>query len=419
VTSPDVEGLLRELGPQALGAVARRYGDFADAEDAVQEALVAAATQWPEQLPDRPLSWLITVASRRLIDDHRRTDARRRREELAASLSIHPEQVAPSADDSLVLLFLCCDDTLSPTLSIPLTLRAVAGLTTREIAAAYLVPEATMAQRISRAKAALRGRRFELPADPASRLRSVCEVLYLLFNEGYTSSSGPDLSRVDLSGEAIRLARMLHRQAPHEPEVAGLLALMILTDARRPGRTAADGSLVPLARQDRSRWDRGGIDEGLRLLNATLAARRVGEYQLLASIAALHDEAESHAATRWPEIAKTYARLEALTGNPMVRLNRAVAVAMVDGPASGLALLEGLQLRDSHRLHAVRAHLFEDSGDLAAAAAEFAAAATRADNARERDYLVEQAARIRQSTAVSGQEVRRADQVPCCEPPNT
>ncbi|HEY5032276.1 MAG TPA: sigma-70 family RNA polymerase sigma factor [Actinomycetes bacterium] len=394
MTPPDVEGLLRELAPQALGAVARRYGDFADAEDAVQEALVTAAREWPAGLPERPLAWLITVASRRLVDEYRRTDARRRREELAASLSIHQERTAPSSDDSLVLLFLCCDETLSPTLAIPLTLRAVAGLTTREIAAAYLVPEATMAQRISRAKAKLRGRRFELPADPGSRLRSVCEVLYLLFNEGYTSSSGPDLLRVDLSGEASRLARMLHRQAPDEPEVSGLLALMLLTEARRPSRTSADGALVPLAQQDRSQWDRALISEGIQLLNATLAAGRIGEYQLLASIAALHDEAESHASTRWAEIAKTYARLEALTGNPMVRLNRAVAVAMVEGPAAGLALLEGLQLHDSHRLHAVRAHLLEGTGDLAAAAQSYAAAAARTDNARERDYLVEQAARV-------------------------
>jgi len=394
VTPTEVEGLLRELAPQALGAVARRYGDFADAEDAVQEALISAAAEWPKGLPDKPLSWLITVASRRLVDEYRRTDARRRREELAASLSIHQERAEPSSDDSLVMLFLCCDDTLTSTLSIPLTLRAVAGLTTREIAAAYLVPEATMAQRISRAKAKLRGRRFELPAEPAARVRSVCEVLYLLFNEGYTSSSGPDLLRVDLSGEAIRLARMLHSQAPAEPEVAGLLALMLLTEARRPARTSADGALVPLAQQDRSAWDREVITEGLQLLNATLAARRVGEYQLLASIAALHDEASSHTATRWPEIAKTYARLESLTGNPMVRLNRAVAVAMVDGPASGLALLDGLELHDSHRLHAVRAHLLEETGDLAGAAQGYAAAAARTDNARERDYLIEQAARI-------------------------
>jgi RNA polymerase sigma factor (sigma-70 family) len=395
VTQAEIEGLLRELAPQALGAVARRYGDFVDAEDAVQEALVTAAVEWPGRLPDRPLSWLITVASRRLVDEYRRRDARRRREELASSLSIHQEETVPSSDDSLVMLFLCCDETLSSTLSIPLTLRAVAGLTTREIAAAYLVPEATMAQRISRAKAKLRGRRFKLPADPATRLRSVCEVLYLLFNEGYTSSSGPDLSRVDLSGEAIRLARMLHGQAPDDPEVAGLLALMLLTEARRLARTSADGALVPLAQQERSLWDEALISEGLRLLNATLAAGRIGEYQLVASIAALHDEAASHASTRWAEIGKAYTRLESLTGNPMVRLNRAVAVAMVQGPACGLALLEGLELHDSHRLHAVRAHLLEGTGDLAAAARSYAAAAARTDNARERDYLTEQAARVR------------------------
>ena len=390
-----LEGLLRELAPQALGAVARRYGDFAAAEDAVQEALLAAAAEWPAGLPDRPLGWLITVASRRLVDDHRRNDSRTRREELAASLSMHSVESVPSRDDSLVLLFLCCDEALSPTLAIPLTLRAVAGLTTREIAAAYLVPEATMAQRISRAKAKLRGRRFALPADPRSRVRSVCEVLYLLFNEGYTSSSGPDLARVDLSGEAIRLARMLHTQLPDEPEVAGLLALMLLTDARRAARTSADGALVPLAEQDRSRWDRVLVAEGMQLLNATLATGRIGEYQLLASIAALHDEAPSHRATRWAEIARAYERLETLTGNPVVRLNRAVAVAMVGGPAAGLALLDGLDLRDSHRLHAVRGHLLEEAGDLVGAAAAYVAAAARTANARERDYLVERAARVR------------------------
>lgn len=395
MTASDVEGLLRELAPQALGAVARRYGDFADAEDAVQEALVAAAAEWPRNLPDKPLAWLITVTSRRLVDEYRRKDARRRREDLAASLSMNHSEAVPSSDDSLVMLFLCCDDTLSSTLSIPLTLRAVAGLTTREIAAAYLVPVATMAQRISRAKAQLRGHRFELPTDPAARLRSVCEVLYLLFNEGYTSSSGPDLLRVDLSGEAIRLARMLHSQAPSDPEVAGLLALMLLTEARRPARTTAAGALVPLAQQDHSRWDHALIAEGVQLLNATLAAGRIGEYQLLASVAALHDEAASHTSTRWAQIAKAYAKLESLTGNPMVRLNRAVAVAMVEGPASGLALLDGLELHDSHRLRAVRAHLLEETGDLAAAAHEYTAAAARADNARERDYLVEQAARVR------------------------
>lgn len=399
MNQPPVEGLLRELAPQALGAVARKYGDFADAEDAVQEALIAAAAQWPTALPDRPLSWLITVASRRLVDEYRRTDARRRREDLAAAVSIHREAIhqpdaGPSVDDSLVMLFLCCDEELTPTLSIPLTLRAIAGLTTRQIAAAYLVPEATMAQRISRAKAKLRGRRFELPVDRATRMRPVCEVLYLLFNEGYATSSGADLTRVDLSGEAVRLARMLHEQVPDDPEVAGLLALMLLTEARRPARTTAEGGLVPLDQQDRTRWNQTLIGQGLRLINAALATGRIGEYQLLAAVAALHGEAASHAATRWDRIAATYQKLEALTGNPMVRLNRAVAVAMVSGPAAGLALLDGLELRDSHRLPAVRAHLLEQLGDLATAANEYAAAAARTGNARERDYLIERAARV-------------------------
>lgn len=391
----DLEGLLRELAPQALGAVARRYGDFAGAEDALQEALLTAAQEWPSGLPERPLGWLITVASRRLVEEYRRTDARRRREELAASLSVHRESVVPSSDDTLVMLFLCCDDSLTPTLSIPLTLRAVAGLTTREIAAAYLLSEATVAQRISRAKARLRGRPFALPPDRAPRLASVLEVLYLLFNEGYASSSGPDLARTDLSGEAMRLARMLHAQLPDEPEVAGLLALMLLTDARRRARTDADGALVPLSEQDRSQWDHTLIGEGMALLNTALAVRDHGEYQLLAAVAALHDEAPSYDRTRWPQIARTYERLEALTGNPVVRLNRAVAVAAVEGPAAGLALLEDLDLRDHHRLHAVRAHLMEEAGDLEGAAVAYAAAASRTDNARERDYLIERAARAR------------------------
>ncbi|MCW2672171.1 MAG: polymerase sigma factor [Frankiales bacterium] len=389
MSNPDVEGLLRELAPQALGAVLRRYGDFADAEDAVQEAMLAAAKQWPADLPTNPLGWLVTVASRRLIDEVRRNDARRRREDTVALLDVPGE--ATGADDSLVLLFLCCHDALSPTLSIPLTLRAVAGLTTREIAAAYLVPEATMAQRISRAKAKLRGERFALPDDQGTRLQSVLEVLYLLFNEGYASSSGPDLARTDLSCEAIRLARLLHAQLPESAEAAGLLALMLLTDARRPARTTQSGALVPLAEQDRTLWDRSGITEGMVLLTAALKQRKIGEYQLLASIAGLHDEAPSHAQTRWAEIASLYGLLERMTGNPVVTLNRAAAVAMVDGPHAGLALLEGLELA-SHRLHAVRAHLLEQAGDLGAAAAAYGKAASAADNRRERDYLMLRAA---------------------------
>ena len=392
MTAPDVGGLLRDLAPRALGAVVRRYGDFADAEDAVQEALLAASQQWPRDLPTNPLGWLVAVAGRRVVDEIRANDARRRREGAVALRDVAAD--VPDQDDSLVLLFLCCHDALSPTLAIPLTLRAVAGLTTREIAAAYLVPEATMAQRISRAKAKLRGESFALPTEPTSRLRSVLEVLYLLFNEGYASSSGPDLARVDLSSEAIRLARMLHDALPDNAEAAGLLALMLLTDARRPARTGAAGELVPLAEQDRTLWDRARISEGLRLLSAALRRREVGEYQLLASIAGLHDQAPSHSETAWSEIASLYGLLEQMTGNPVVTLNRAVALAMVQGPRAGLELLTGLAL-DSHRVHAVRAHLLEEAGDAAAAAEEYATAASRATNSRERDYLTVRAAQAR------------------------
>jgi RNA polymerase sigma factor (sigma-70 family) len=390
VTSPDVESLLRELAPRALGAVVRRYGDFADAEDAVQEAMLTASQEWPGNLPTNPLGWLVTVASRRLIDEVRKNDARRRREDTVALLDAPLE--VPSADDSLVLLFLCCHDALSPTLAIPLTLRAVAGLTTREIAAAYLVPEATMAQRISRAKAKLRGERFALPEDQGGRLRSVLEVLYVLFNEGYASSSGPDLARTDLSGEAIRLARLLHAELAANAEAAGLLALMLLTDARRAARTDTGGALVPLADQDRLLWDRARISEGMVILTAALKRREVGEYQLLASIAGLHDQSPSDGQTPWADIASLYGLLERMTGNPVVTLNRAVAVSKVDGPLAGLKLIENLEL-DTHRLYAVRAHLHEEAGDLGAAAQAYARAASGAANVRERDYLTMRAAR--------------------------
>ncbi|MCU1602944.1 MAG: polymerase sigma factor [Frankiales bacterium] len=392
MSTPDVEGLLRELAPRALGAVVRRHGDFADAEDALQEAMLAASQQWPKDPPTNPLGWLVTVASRRLIDELRSNNARRKREDTVAVLEA-PSDV-PDDDDSLVLLFLCCHDALSPTLAIPLTLRAVAGLTTRQIAAAYLVPEATMAQRISRAKARLKGERFALPDDTRTRLRSVLEVLYLLFNEGYAASSGPDLARVDLSGEAIRLARLLHAQLPDDAEVAGLLALMLLTDARRAARTDATGALVPLAEQDRIRWDRSRISEGMVLLTAALKRRQVGEYQLLASIAGLHDQAPSDDGTQWAEIATLYGLLERMTGNPVVTLNRAVAVAKVEGPLVGLKLLEGLAL-DTHRLHAVRAHLLDEAGDLQAAREAYATAASMTASVRERDYLTTRAARAR------------------------
>lgn len=395
------EDLLRALAPQVLGALVRRYGDFADAEDAVQEALLAAATAWPsEGQPENPLAWLIRVASRRLANAYRGDAARRRREELAASWSIADPGPLPGRDDTLILILMCCHPTLTPSSAIALTLRAVGGLTTREIAAAFLVPEATMGQRISRAKAKIKasGEPFALPPPGTfpERLASVLRVLYLLFNEGYTTSSGPDLARTDLSGEAIRLARNLHASLPADPEVAGLLALMLLTDARRPARCGADGELVPLADQDRSLWDRRLIGEGVGLITESIRRGRLGEYQIQAAIAAVHGQASSHAETDWPEIASLYGLLEAMTGNPMVTLNRAVAVSMAQGPDAGLALLEGLgaRLGDHHRLHSVRAHLLELAGDRTGAIAEFRTAAARATNVREQRYLTTQAARL-------------------------
>ena len=396
-----IEGLLRDLAPRVLGAVVRRYGHFADAEDAVQEALLAAATTWPtDGEPDNPLGWLIRVAARRMADQYRRDDARRRREELAASWSLSRPDPAPERDDTLILMFMCCHPSLTPASAIPLTLRAVGGLTTREIAAAFLVPEATAAQRISRAKAKVKAsdEPFELPppGERAERLRCVLHVLYLLFNEGYASSGGPDLTRSDLSGEAIRLVRAVHADLPEDPEVTGLLALMLLTDARRPARTRADGELVPLAEQDRTLWDRHLIAEGVALVTEALRRGQVGEYQLQAAIAAIHDQAARDADTSWPEILSLYSLLERMTGNPMVTLNKAVAAAMVHGPAAGLALLDGLSapLGGHHRLHSVRAHLLDLAGDSEAAVAQFRAAAARTTNLREQHYLTTKAARL-------------------------
>jgi predicted RNA polymerase sigma factor len=312
-------------------------------------------------------------------------------------------------DDTLILMFLCCHPSLTPTLAIPLTLRAVGGLTTREIAAAFLVPEATMGQRISRAKAKIKasGEPFRLPPPDQrpERLRLVLHVLYLLFNEGYTSSSGPDLARSDLSGEAIRLARGIHAAAPEDPEIAGLLALMLLTDARRPARSGPDGELIPLAEQDRALWNRPLIIEGIGLTTRALRRGQVGEYQLQAAIAALHDQAASHADTDWPEILTLYGLLEAMTGNPMVRLNRAVAAAMARGPDAGLALLDGLgrRLGDHHRLRSVRGHLLEQAGDTNGAIAEFRAAAARTTNLREQQYLTTKAARLARETTAAPQ----------------
>jgi len=401
VSPAGTEGLLRELAPPALGALVRRYGDFADAEDAVQEALVAAAANWPSSgMPDNPLAWLIRVASRRLVDQHRRDDARRRREDLAASWSVAGPDPSPAADDTLILTFMCCHPALAPASAIALTLRAVGGLTTGEIATAFLVPEPTMAQRISRAKAKVKasGEPFALPVldQREDRLRSVLHVLYLIFNEGYATSSGPDLARGDLSGEAIRLARGVHAALPSDPEVAGLLALMLLTDARRAARTGSDGELVPLADQDRTSWDRRLVAEGVVLVTDALRQGRMGEYQVQAAIAAIHDQAPRYADTEWPQIQTLYGLLDRMTGNPMVTLNRAVATAMAQGPAAGLALLEGLggQLGDHHRLHSVRAHLLELAGDAPAAIVEFRAAAARTANLRERDYLITKAARL-------------------------
>ena len=400
-TGPATEGLLRELAPRALGAVVRRYGHFADAEDAVQEALLAAATTWPtDGQPDDPLAWLIRVASRRMADTYRRDDARRRREELAATRSFIPPGPVPAHDDTLILMLMCCHPALTAASAIPLTLRAVGGLSTREIAAAFLVPEATMAQRISRAKAKIKASdepfRLPPPGTGGDRMRSVLHVLYLIFNEGYAASDGPDLTRTDLSGEAIRLARAVHAAVPQDAEVTGLLALMLLTDARRPARTGADGELVPLAEQDRALWDRALITEGVTLITGALRQGQVGEYQVQAAIAAIHDQAASHASTDWPEILALYGLLERMTGNPMVTLNRAVAAAMTHGPGAGLALLDDLgdRLGDHHRLHSVRAHLLEQAGDTGAAVAEFQAAAARTSNLREQRYLITQAARL-------------------------
>jgi RNA polymerase sigma factor (sigma-70 family) len=404
-----VEHLLRDLAPQVLGAAIRRFRDFAASEDAVQEALIAAAVQWPrEGVPDNPRGWLIQVASRRMTDHLRSEEARRRRE--VAAFSRSDRQAAPPAgdddgpghDDTLILLFMCCHPALTPSSAIALTLRAVGGLTTAEIASAFLVPEATMAQRISRAKQGIQasGVPFRLPTDEERirRLHTVLHVLYLIFNEGYTTSAGPDLVRADLSREAIRLARAVHGQLPDDGEVAGLLALMLLTDARRAARTGPGGELIPLARQDRALWDRRSIAEGVALISAALPRGSVGPYQLQAAIAAVHDEAPRAEDTDWPQILALYGLLKRMSDNPMVALNHAIAAAMVHGPSAGLELLAGLgadrRLRGHHRLDAVRAHLLELAGDHAAAIEHYRRAAGRTTNIPERNYLITQAARL-------------------------
>jgi RNA polymerase sigma factor (sigma-70 family) len=398
-----VEDLLRRLAPQVLGALVRRQGHFDVSEDAVQEALLAAALQWPAQgVPDHPRAWLITVASRRLADEARSDQARRRREERAAVLEPPGDANPPEEDDTLTLLFLCAHPALTEASQLALTLRAVGGLTTAEIARAFLVPEATIAQRISRAKQRIKasGIPFRLPPahDRADRLRVVLHVLYLLFNEGYTASSGPDLQRSELTAEAIRLTRDLWRRLPEDGEVAGLLALMLLTDARRPARTRPDGTLVPLAEQDRRRWNRDSIQEGVALVMGALTRTAVGPYQLQAAIAAVHAEAARAEDTDWPQILTLYRLLERVSPNPMVRLNHAVALAMVQGPQAGLDLLAVLdddaRVATHHRLEAVRAHLLEMAGDLAAARCAYRIAARRATSLPERRYLEARAARL-------------------------
>ncbi len=406
---PSAERLLRDLAPQVLGAVCRRFRDFAASEDAVQEALIAAASQWPRDgIPGNPRGWLIQVALRRMTDHVRSEIARRDRE--SAAVEDVPVVVAPALysepgmdpDDTLVLLFMCCHPELSPASAIALTLRAVGGLTTAQIAKAFLVPEATMAQRISRAKQIVKdpAEAFCLPdaTERAQRLALVLHVLYLIFNEGYTTSSGTALHRTDLSNEAIRLTRAVYQMLPQDGEVMGLLALMLLTDARRVARTGQRGELIPLDEQDRARWDREAIVEGVALLSKAFAQGSVGEYQLLAAIAAVHDEAPSADATDWPQVLALYGVLKRMTDNPMVTLNHAIATAMVQGPEAGLELLRALdgdeRLGGSHRLDAVRAHLCERAGQRDQAISLYRAAAARTTSVPERDYLVMRAARL-------------------------
>ena len=413
----DPGDLLRELAPQVLGALLRRFGHFDLCEDATQEALLAAALQWPRDgTPDNPRGWLITVAARRLMDAARSEQSRRRREDQVAVATPQSELLSPAADadpgqdrdDSLVLLFGCCHPALSAPSQIALTLRAVGGLTTAQIAAAFLVPEATMAQRISRAKQAIKASDVPLSPHPTTgpageaergdRLRAVLHVLYLIFNEGYAATQGEQLTRPDLSREAIRLARWLHRLLPDDREVAGLLALMLLTEARRPARTSPGGELVPLAEQERSRWDQALIAEGVALVTGALAAggKAVGPYQLQAAIAALHDEAKDVDATDWPQILALYDLLDRVAPNPVSSLSRVVAVARVSGPAAGLDALAELEsdrrMAGYHRLLATRAHLLGLAGQHGPAASAYREAARRATSVPERRYLSRMAA---------------------------
>ena len=399
-----VEDLLRELAPQVLGTLTRQSGDFDASEDAVQEALIAAADHWPrEGIPENARAWLLRTAGRRLIDQRRSEQARANRE-LQVGLGLGDaatDGIAAGDDDTLAVLFMCCHPSLTPASAIALTLRAVGGLTTPQIARAFLVPEATMGQRISRAKRTIKesGVPFRLPtADERTvAIRKVLHVLYLMFNEGYVTSDGADLGRPQLAVEAIRLARMVHSQLPDDPEVAGLLALMLLTEARRLARTAADGEPIPLPDQDRSAWDHGMVDEGTAILDDAIATGRVGEYQIQASIAAIHDRAQSPEATDWRQILTLYELLERMTHNPVVTVNRAVAAAMVDGPAAGLTILDGLDgsVAGGHRVAAVRAHLLEMAGDPDGAIESYRAAARLTTNLAEQRHLSMQATRLR------------------------
>jgi RNA polymerase sigma factor (sigma-70 family) len=414
--APRIGHLLRELAPQVLGALARRHRDFAAAEDAVQEALLDAATQWPrEGIPANPGGWLYTAATRRLTDEVRSDIARRRREEKMISeedahVPAVEETFEPEQDDTLLLLFMCAHPALTPATAVALTLRAVGGLTTREIGAALLVSEATMAQRISRAKQTIKDSKVEFAppsaADRARRLESVMHVLYLIFNEGYASSSGDQLQRVDLSTEAIRLTRALCASVDDHPETAGLLALMLLTDARRAARTDAAGELIPLDEQDRALWDRQLIAEGSVLIERAMSSGRVGPYQVQAAIAALHDQAPTTDLADWPQIHALYRVLESMNDNPMVTLNRAVAAAMVEGPEAGLRVVDSVasdeRLKEHYRVHAVRAHLLERAQRQPEAIASYERAAQMTSNLPERNYLLRKAARLRTGRAGAG-----------------
>jgi RNA polymerase sigma factor (sigma-70 family) len=409
---PAAEDLLRELAPQVLGVLVRRYGQFEECEDALQEALLAAAAGWPaDGQPASPRGWLIAVASRRWIDQVRGDHARRARETTAAAqapeLRGESPEGGPHTDDTLALLFLCCHPALTPASQTALTLRAVGGLTTTEIARAFLVPEGTMAARISRAKQHIKAAGGQLrmppPDEARDRLRVILHVLYLIFNEGYTASSGDSLHRADLTREAIRLTRMVRRLLPEDGEVAGLLALMLLTDSRHAARTTPGGDLIPLAEQDRARWDRALIDEGTALISAAMARSALGPYQLQAAIAATHADASSAGDTDCRQVHALYKILDRVAPNPIVTLNRAVALAETSGPHAGLELLATLdsdaRMTGHHRLHAVRAHLLEKAGYRPAARQNYELAARTTASLAERRYLESRAARLKAADA--------------------